>query len=128
MAEVKRLPGYGCRHHTSGRCLYQEHLNPGYATDWKCRVLLRWEVAFDEFLERAEIFGVSQQAVPDLWERKFNRLAREAFDCKQYRHCAGADAPACLHAYDGLCRQELPECEGRCRHFQVETPVETSDE
>lgn len=124
MAEVTRLPGQGCRHHTSGRCLYQEHLNPGYSTSSRCRVLLRWEVAFDDFLERTEQFGVSQQAVPDLWERKFNRMAREAFQCDRYVHCEEADIPACFHAHDDLCRQELPECEGRCRHYTVHSSEE----
>ena len=124
MADVKRLPGDGCRHHTVERCLYQEHLNPGYTTGWKCRVLLRWETAFDEFLERAESFNLSQHAVPDLWERKFERLAREAFDCEEYVYCAGADAPSCVHAHDGLCRLVLPPCEGRCRHFSIDETTE----
>lgn len=121
MADVTRLPGLGCRHHTSGWCLYQEHLNPGYTTSWRCRVLLRWEVAFDEFLERTEQFGVSQQAVPELWERKFNRMAREAFDCEYFAHCENEEVPPCLHSHKGICLIELPECEGRCRHYEVET-------
>lgn len=119
MADVTRLPGEGCHHHIFGRCLYQEHLNPGYATDWRCRVLLCWESAFDDFLLRTERFGLSQSAVPDLWERQFNRMARETFDCEEYVHSPNADIPACVHVHDGLCRLELPECEGRCRHFKT---------
>jgi len=120
MADVKRLPGNGCRHHTIQHCLYQEHLNPGYATKWRCRVLLRWETAFDEFLERAESLNVAQDAVPDLWGRKFERLARQAFDCEEYVFCQSGEAPACMHALDGLCRVALPACEGRCRHYELE--------
>ena len=119
MAEIKRLPGHGCRHHISGRCLYQEHLNPGYATAWRCRVLLHWEAAFDDFLARAEAFDVAQHAVPDLWNRKFERMARDAFDCADYVYSPDADVPACAHVTDGLCREELPPCQGRCRHFHV---------
>jgi len=120
MADVKRLPGHGCLYHTFGRCLYEEYLNPGYATSWRCRVLMRWETAFDDFLGRAEAFGVNQDAVPDLWGRKFERLARQAFDCEEYIYCHGADVPACLHAMDGLCRNSLPSCDGRCRHYVID--------
>ncbi len=119
MADVNRLPGEGCRHHTSGYCLYEEHLNPGYENRWRCRVLLHWEAAFDDFLLRAEVFGVAQNAVQDLWNRKFERLARKAFACDQYTFCHEAEIPGCLHVFDGLCRISLPVCEGRCRHFQI---------
>lgn len=118
MGDITRLPGQGCRHHAGGHCLYEERLNPGYAQHWRCRVLARWEAAFDDFLGRAEVFGVEQSAVPDLWERQFERLAREAFDCEQYVYSHGEDAPACLHAVDGVCRLALPVCEGRCRHHE----------
>ncbi|QJB57853.1 hypothetical protein [Pseudodesulfovibrio sp. zrk46] len=116
MSDVKRLPGDGCRHHINKRCLYDEHLNPGYAEGFRCRVLLRWEIAFDEFLERADAFNIEQDAVPDLWGRKFERMARQAFDCEKYEF-AGGEAPACAQVYDGLCLLALPQCEGRCRHF-----------
>ncbi|MGL1862563.1 MAG: hypothetical protein OCC46_08585 [Pseudodesulfovibrio sp.] len=121
MADVTRLPGHGCNHHDSKRCLYQENLNPGYATSWRCRVLLHWEDAFDEFLARAESFGLSQHAVPGLWERKFERMARETFNCADYVFFNGADVPGCGHARDGLCHIALPDCEGRCRHYAVDT-------
>lgn len=120
MADVKRLPANGCRHHINQRCLYQEHLNPGYTTSWRCRVLMRWETTFDEFLERAEAFDVAQDAVPDLWGRKFERMARQAFDCEKYVFLQGGDVPACAHVLDGLCHLTLPVCEGRCRHFVIE--------
>lgn len=121
MADIKRLPGNGCRHHATERCLYGEHLNPGYTTEWRCRVLMRWEVAFDEFLERAELLNVGQAAVPDLWGRQFERMARDAFDCEEYVYAPEGEAPSCVHAFDGVCRLSLPKCEGRCRHFCLST-------
>ncbi len=120
MGNITRLPGLGCQHFTNGRCLYEERLNPGYAYDWRCRVLSRWESAFDDFLERADAFGIEQSAVPDLWKRQFERMARNAFDCEQYSYCHGAEAPACLHVMDELCRLSLPECGGRCRRYIAE--------
>lgn len=120
MAEVSRLPGLGCRHHIGGRCLYQEHLNPGYSTEWRCQVLAHWEDEYDEFLHRVEAMNVAQDAVPDLWGRKFERLARQKFQCDRYVFGAGCGAPSCIHVHEGLCRLSLPECKGRCRHFARE--------
>lgn len=126
MADILPMPGALCRHHTLGRCLYEEHLNPGYSLKWRCRVLMRWESAFDDFLVRAELFGVDQDVAPDLWERRFERVAR-SFDCDEYILCREAESPACAHVCDGLCRLALPACEGRCRHFQLpETEREPS--
>jgi len=119
MAELKRLPGDGCLHYLGGRCLYQEHLNPGYATQWRCRVIMHWEDAFDEFLLRVEAMNVAQDAVPDLWSKKFERLARQTFDCEEYVYGPESTPPACLHGYESLCKLSLPGCEGRCRHYEV---------
>lgn len=120
VADVYRLPGMGCEHHTAGRCLYEEHLNPGYVTAWRCRVMLHWEDAFDEFLARAECFGVTQDAVPDLWRRKFERMVRKTFACDKYVLHAEVPPPACAHECDGICRSALPRCQGRCRHYAVD--------
>lgn len=124
MVQVNRLPGQGCRHHIAGRCLYEEHLNPGYAAEYRCSVLVRWETAFDNFLERAESFNVAQDAVPDVWGRQFERMAREAFDCELYSYAPDVGAPACAHNHDGLCRHALPVCEGRCRHYAIQRSPE----
>jgi len=126
MGDITRLPGQGCQHHLSGHCLYEERLNPGYMQDWRCRVLSRWESAFDDFLARAESFGIKPDAVPDLWGRQFERMARDVFDCKQYVCCHAGEPPACIHELDGLCMLVLPECRGRCRHYKVEEKQENN--
>ena len=120
MADVRKMPGGGCLHYTRGRCLYQEHLNPGYAARWRCRVLLHWEDSFDDFLLRAEAMNVPQNMVTDLWERKFQRMARQMFACDEFVYEPECGVPACTHVHDGLCRLGLPECEGRCRHYAAE--------
>lgn len=120
MSNIDRLPGDGCFHHTAGKCLYEEHLNPGYAEEWRCSVLAHWEDEYDAFLSRVDKFEVSQDAVPDLWNRKFERMARDTFKCSRYAYAEGADVPACVHNVDGICRLCLPGCEGRCRHYSLE--------
>lgn len=124
MAEIARLPGEGCRHFDAGRCLYEEHLNPGYDAGYRCLVLEHWAEAFDEFLLRAEAFRVEQDAVSGLWARQFQRLARTTLHCDRHEFFAEAEAPACRHVSDGLCRLNLPACEGRCRHFRPAGPEE----
>ena len=117
MADIKRLPGNGCRHFERERCLYEEHLNPGYDEGYRCRVLAHWESAYDDFLARAENFRLDPTAASGLWERQFERLARKTFGCGEYEFRADAEAPACRHVCHGLCCLRLPPCEGRCRHF-----------
>lgn len=118
MTEIAKLPGEGCRHFEGGGCLYEEHLNPGYDAGYRCRVLEHWAEAYDAFLVRAEAFRVEPEAVSELWARQFQRLARKTFRCERYEFCAGTGAPACRHVVDGLCRLNLPPCEGRCRHYR----------
>ncbi|MBI9078430.1 MAG: hypothetical protein JEY79_01660 [Pseudodesulfovibrio sp.] len=120
MGGITRLPGQGCQYHLGGHCLYEERLNPGYTQGWRCRVLSRWESAFDDFLARAESFGIKSDVAPDLWGRQFERMARDVFDCEQYVCCQAEGIPACLHESDGLCILMLPECSGRCCHYEVE--------
>ncbi|WP_419787772.1 hypothetical protein [Pseudodesulfovibrio sp.] len=117
MAEIARLPGEGCRHFQCGRCLYEEHLNPGYDAGYRCDVLEHWADAYEAFLVRAESFRVEPDAVPELWALQFQRLARKTFRCERFEYDAEAGAPACLHVAESLCLLCLPVCEGRCRHY-----------
>jgi len=118
MADILPLPGDVCHHHVRGRCLYEEHLNPGYSSAWRCRAISGWESAFDDFLVRAERFDLSQGQAASLWERRFIRMIRSC-DCDRYEPDGGADLPACVHVRDGLCCLALPPCPGRCRHFRL---------
>ncbi|WFS64118.1 hypothetical protein LF599_08160 [Pseudodesulfovibrio thermohalotolerans] len=121
MSKISRLPGTDCRHHLNGRCLYEEWLNPGYTKSWRCQVTARWESSFDDFLRRAEFFGVAEDAAPDLWGRQFQRMARETFHCGMYKYRPGAPVPGCGHHLDGVCVMGLPRCSGRCRHYSLNT-------
>lgn len=124
MGTITRLPGTTCRFFISGRCQYEEQLNPGYTQSWRCQVTARWETAFDEFLTRAEEFGVEEDAVPDLWSAQFQRMARDVFHCKRYVFDHGAPAPSCRNHAAGVCIMDLPKCPGRCRHFRPESDDE----
>ncbi|MBN2140913.1 MAG: hypothetical protein PHV85_01305 [Desulfovibrionaceae bacterium] len=119
MAKIHRLPGRGCRFYQKGRCLYEETLNPGLNRDWRCRVLLAWETAYDDFLGQAEAFSLGRDAAVALWERRFQRLVDLDCECPDYLCLPGADLPGCAHALGELCLKALPECPGQCRHYQA---------
>jgi hypothetical protein len=118
MATISRLPASGCRYFLNGRCLYEEELNPGYNLDFRCVLLRRWERAFDDFLGRAEAFGLAQASAADAWARRFERLLGEDADCPDYRREAGRDLPDCVHCRGDICVKALPECPGHCLRFQ----------
>jgi len=117
MGKITRLPGCECRSFIHGRCLYEEQLNPGYTQSWRCQVTARWESDYDDFLRRAEFFGVDEAAVPDLWGRRFQRMARDVFHCQRYVYDPDAHVLGCRNHWDGICIMDLPKCGGRCRHY-----------
>ncbi|MFW5487055.1 MAG: hypothetical protein ACNI3A_01285 [Desulfovibrio sp.] len=86
--------------------------------DWFCRVLLEWERAHDEFIDRAECFNLPDAQAGALWERLFLSMQGKCSRCDEYE--AGGDlgeAIDCRHFVDGLCLKALPVCEGICREF-----------
>jgi len=114
-----RLPAVGCVHFHAGRCLYEERLNPGLHTAWRCTVLARWETVYDEFLDRAENFGLSEAELGLLWSRRFERLAEESVPCPDVREGDSESMPECLHLLEELCLLRLPECAGPCERFRL---------
>ena len=124
MGTITRLPGEECRFFIRGRCLYEERLNPGYTQSWRCQVTARWESDYDDFLSRAEQFGLEEAAVPDLWSMQFQRLARDVFHCRRYIYDHELPAPSCGNHDSGVCIMDLPKCGGRCRHYQLESDEE----
>ena len=83
-ADVLRLPAFGCRSYHGGRCLYEEQLNPGYDQRLRCQVLAKWEAVYEDFLNRAEQFNLTEQDLAGLWRARFERLAGEAIDCPEF--------------------------------------------
>jgi hypothetical protein len=114
---VTPLPGSGCRHYQVGRCLYEEHRNPGLCLALRCAVLTRLGRAFDEFLLRADMMGLSEDQAGRLWQARFpSTLAKEG-DCQDYLPGDRNSFPDCLHADGELCLLAFPVCPGRCRRF-----------
>jgi hypothetical protein len=120
---VVRFPAIGCRYFQQGRCLYEEFLNPGLHTAWRCLVLARWESVFDDFLDRAENFGLSEAESGALWRKRFERLAEEAVPCPDLLSADGEAMPECRHLLADSCLLRLPECLGQCERFRLRENV-----
>lgn len=131
-AKVLKFPGAGCRHYLHGRCLYEEHLNPGFRRSYRCGVLEGWEAQFESFVDRAEAFGIGQAQAGGLWSRRLEGLVSGARDCPDFLppgqsvH-AGYDPLGCARFLDGLCLVRLPRCEGVCPNHES-APLEQDDQ
>lgn len=118
---VVRLPAHSCRSYHQGRCLYEEQLNPGLHMDWRCAVLARWEAVYDDFLNRAENFGLEEGELARLWRLRFERLAEEDIACPDFVPALAETMPECRHLFVDICLLRLPECAGHCVNYRLHT-------
>lgn len=114
-----RLPALGCRSYFQGRCLYEEQLNPGLNTAWRCSVQARWEVVYDEFLNRAENFALDEAEFARLWQARFERLAQEPIACPDFDLAVVETLPECRHLFADICLLQLPVCTGHCVNYRL---------
>jgi len=120
-ADVLRLPAFGCRSYHGGRCLYEEQLNPGYDQRLRCQVLAKWEAVYEDFLNRAEQFNLTEQDLAGLWRARFERLAGEAIDCPDFTPALAETMPECRHLFVDICLLRLPQCRGHCKNYRLHT-------
>jgi hypothetical protein len=117
MHTVTPLPGLGCQHFKAGRCLYEEHCNPGLCEEFCCAVIRRLGRAFDDFLLRAENMGLCEEQASQLWQARFPATLAKEGNCQDYLPGDTNSFPDCLYAADELCLRAFPVCPGRCLHF-----------
>ncbi|EPR42172.1 hypothetical protein dsx2_0099 [Desulfovibrio sp. X2] len=116
--KVRQMPGNACRFYRHGRCLYEERLNPGYNASWRCAVVRKWEEEYDEFVQRAEAFGLEDETAGSIWEKRFQSLLRMDVPCEHFGRGGEYELLKCVHLMGDLCLCALPRCEGVCRRFQ----------
>ena len=114
---VARLPGEGCPHCRAGRCLYEEHLNPGLCLANRCAVLNRLCRAFDDFVLRADNLGLTDEQAEALWQARFPATLAKEGNCQDYLPDDTTSFPDCVHAAGDLCLLALPLCPGRCPRY-----------
>ncbi len=136
------FPGHYCRFFSVGRCLRAEMLNPGLDARLRCARLQALVLSWDAFLDRAEAFGLSEDATARIWNgRRHPALearalcpAAEAAGIPQPGRKSSPPAPAfsedspekppssgdpdCRYLRDGACLLAMPSCTGVCRDFE----------
>ena len=114
---LSALPGAGCRHYLAGRCLYEEHCNPGLHEAHQCVMLVRLGRVFDDFLLRAERMGLDEDQAGSIWQSRFPAVLAKEGNCQDYLPGDTTSFPDCGHAAGELCLLAFPICPGRCRRF-----------
>ncbi|OEU70675.1 MAG: hypothetical protein BA863_15070 [Desulfovibrio sp. S3730MH75] len=125
LAKISKLPGHMCRFYQKGRCLYEEFLNPGYNTAWRCKVLGGLEDEYDKLIRQAEAFKLSAEVVADLWNQRVAEHRASSGGCQKGALKGEDTYPLCSNGHDDICLLELPECEGVCKKFK---PINNSSD
>lgn len=102
-------------------------MNPGYHEEYRCKVLVSLEDAYDEFLDRAEAFHLDEEMASRIWRSKLDKLVRAGNDCEHFVLCDMESVPGCRHALGFLCVKALPECKGQCSLFRLPPILEPDD-
>lgn len=107
---------YACAHYVRGRCLRAEALNPGLNEEHLCPRLCQLMREWDDFLDRAEMFGLEEDVAMRIWE------GRHHTSLERCPHGPGSlvegDGMACDFLHQSLCLLRLPRCAARCAHYQ----------
>lgn len=119
MAKISRMPGRECAYYLQGRCAYEERLNPGLHSGYRCAVLTRWEVEYDQFLDQAEAFQLNDETAGRIWDARFRRLAEGPVQCPEFASGGDAAVISCIHLAEDVCALRLPLCQGMCRRFKI---------
>lgn len=116
------LPAPGCRFYALGACCYQESVNPGLDPDHICLRLDLLMRDWDDFLDRAEIFGLSEEEAARIWNARQHKALLSAEVCGQMRPAEQAARQQalldCAYLYSCVCLLRLPRCAGRCEHYK----------
>lgn len=127
---VLLLPGRACSFYILGVCFYPEAVRPGYDPAYRCGCLLRLTERWDDFLDRAEAFGLSEETAGRIWNARANTFLYSRKDCPSARMplpLENDDASSfdeegevlgCPHLRQGACLLTLPRCEGICMHYR----------
>ncbi|EGJ51297.1 hypothetical protein Desaf_2995 [Desulfocurvibacter africanus subsp. africanus str. Walvis Bay] len=117
-AIISRMPGRECAYYAQGHCIYEERLNPGFQTGFRCVVLTRWEDEYDQFLDQAEVFQLDDETAGRIWDKRFRKLAEGPLQCQEFTSGGDVAVVNCIHLLDDVCVLRLPACQGMCRRFK----------
>lgn len=112
-----------CRFFLQGVCLWDELHNPGYDRARLCVRLASLSGEWDDFLDRAEAFGLTEEEACRIWERRRHPgltrpdLCPVPFVSGGGDH-AGAPLLDCTHLFNTACLLAMPGCPGVCGRYR----------
>ncbi|MDL2316385.1 hypothetical protein LJC59_04820 [Desulfovibrio sp. OttesenSCG-928-A18] len=118
------FPPVACRFYIHGACLYAEARNPGLEVRFLCARLSRLMEQWDDFLDRAEAFGLNERLALRIWTER-RSLAPPSRNLCPAESAAPArvfvsddeDISACPHLHQVSCLLLLPRCTERCERY-----------
>lgn len=114
------FPARTCRYYCRGVCVYLETINPGLERALRCPVLDGMIADWDSFLDRAELFGLSETLAARIWNGRKHGKAGEHAGCpygKLPLPVIHAGVAECMYRFGDACLLAMPACGGRCEHF-----------
>ena len=122
--------GHACVFYIQGVCFHPEAARPGFDPAYGCARLAQLLERWDDFLDRAEAFGLSEETAARIWSARMDGFVLRRKECPSpARFPAVADAPVdaegavlgCPHLRQGACLLTMPGCEGVCAHYRRPT-------
>ena len=119
--------GHACVFYIQGVCFHPEAARPGFDPAWRCVRLTQLLERWDDFLDRAEAFGLAEETAARIWSARMDGFVLRRKDCPspaRFPAVAGASVDAegavlgCPHLWQGACLLALPGCEGVCVHYR----------
>lgn len=106
-----------------GFCLWDEMHNPGHAEHRLCIRLTALSGEWDDFLDRAEAFRLTEQEASRIWERRKHPALTEPGVCPvpavaDGGEHAGAPLLDCPYLFHTACLLVMPDCPGVCGKYR----------
>lgn len=119
---------YLCRHYLRGHCLHAGTAGPVGEDSLRCSRMAELLRYWDDFLDRAENFGLAEEEAAVIWQRLADKRVSSLVPCS--RRSAAMPGPGsgqrdftdCPHLAEGLCLLILPRCSGLCSFFAGREP------
>ena len=114
-----------------GNCAYEEMIRPGLSSVSLCARLLGLMRSWDDFIDRADAFGLSEETAARLWDAREHGEITSSALCPPVPSWVAAQKGAeqesedseaksllsCHYLWGGICLLALPRCGGACANY-----------
>lgn len=117
-------PMQSCLFYCQGRCFLEETRNPGRDGSHTCRRLTWLLQRWDDFLDRADVFDLTEKEARRVWDTLFQKYMKKLPPCPEpdsrhgkYERAFIGAVPGCPCLIQTLCLLTMPCCSGKCSSF-----------